>query len=80
MRLFFQEKHIVYARMTTDITLVPTLHNMLLCGHIVYAGYIKCFRGAYCVRRVHNMLLQGAYCVGEHFVALQSMFLAYLPV
>ena len=33
----------------------------------MYAGYTKCSSGAYCVCRVHNMLLKGAYCVGEHF-------------
>ena len=68
----FQEEHIVYPRTTTEITYVPTLHNMLLWWHIMYAGYTKCSSGAYCVCRVHNMLLKGAYCVREHFVDPQS--------
>ena len=68
----FQEEHIVYPRTTTEITYVSTLHNMLHWQHIVYAGYTKCSSGAYCVCRVHNMLLKGAYCVGEHFVDPQS--------
>ena len=29
---------------------------------------------AYCVCRVHNMLLKGANCVGEHFVDHTVLF------
>ena len=66
----YKVKHSVYTRTIIEITKVPTTHTMQPEKHIVYVGYTTCYptlcsRVAYCVSWVHNMLVEGAYCVGS---------------
>ena len=58
LRDIFQEEHIVYPRTTTEITYVPTLHNIV---HKMLQRSILCMQGTQ-YTTIRSILCRGAFC------------------